>query len=94
MTAQEFRGLILSHEGAFEGSHHGHADFRVKKGIFASLSPDEESGVLRLPPAAAEVFGHTVVSQMGGMIWVRFTLAAVSAQELEPLVQTAWDSRK
>ncbi len=63
MNAEKFRSLALEVEGAFEGSHMRHADFRVlnakgaksAKGsgggrIFASLSEDEDFGVVKLSP--------------------------------------------
>ncbi len=62
MTDNEFRSLALSHAGAVEGVHMGHADFRVgvlhggklktraKPAVFAALdSPTEGSAMLRLP---------------------------------------------
>lgn len=69
MTGGAFRKLALEMpwDGAVEGSHMGHADFRVAPGvanasarstkpgkIFASLSSvkaDEDRGMLRLPPS-------------------------------------------
>ena len=38
MNAKDFRRLALSFEGAEEGSHMGHADFRVGGKIFATLA--------------------------------------------------------
>jgi hypothetical protein len=37
MTADEFRRLALSFPEVVEGSHMGHADFRVGGKIFATL---------------------------------------------------------
>ena len=49
MTADQFRRLALSLPEVAEGAHMGHADFRVRGKIFASLAyPDEAWGVLRL----------------------------------------------
>ena len=42
MTARAFRTLALSLLEATEGSHMGHADFRVRGKIFASLGPKED----------------------------------------------------
>lgn len=51
MTADEFRRLALSLSGAVEGSHMGHADFRVAGKIFATLGyPNDRFGVVRLSP--------------------------------------------
>jgi hypothetical protein len=50
MTAEEFRELALSFDGAAEGSHMGHPDFRVGGKIFATLSPDPTCGMAKLTP--------------------------------------------
>lgn len=48
-TAAVFRRLALSLEGAVEGAHMGHPDFRAANGkIFASLYPGEKSGMVKL----------------------------------------------
>ena len=51
MSAARFRRTALSLPDVVEGAHHGHADFRVGKRIFATLgSPDKEWGMLQLTP--------------------------------------------
>ena len=50
MTAKAFRKLALSLPEATEGSHMGHADFRVRGKIFATLGPKEDWGMVKLPP--------------------------------------------
>jgi hypothetical protein len=51
MTAAEFRRLALSLPEAVEGSHMGHADFRVGGKIFATLGyPTDRFGVVMLSP--------------------------------------------
>jgi len=50
MTAEEFRQLALSFEGAEEGSHMGHPDFRAGGKIFATLNPDLTEGMAKLTP--------------------------------------------
>jgi hypothetical protein len=39
MTADDFRDIALSMNGATEGSHMGHPDFRANGRIFATLHP-------------------------------------------------------
>lgn len=66
MNAAKFRKLALDLPGATEGSHNGHADFRVGGKVFASLAPPpgEEWGMVKvaaeqqatLVRAAPEVF--------------------------------------
>jgi hypothetical protein len=52
MTPAQFRRIALGFPGVVEGSHMGHADFRVGKRIFASLGhPDERFAVVMLTPA-------------------------------------------
>jgi hypothetical protein len=51
MTANRFRRIALGMEGAVEGSHMGHADFRAANGkIFATLNEDETRGMASLTP--------------------------------------------
>ncbi len=56
MTADDFRDIVLSMEGAVEGAHMKHPDFRANGRIFASLKPGEESGVLKLSPEEQREF--------------------------------------
>ena len=49
MTPAAFRKLALSLEGATEGAHGGHPDFRSHGKVFATLGyPDEEWGMVKL----------------------------------------------
>ena len=50
MTANEFRSLALNMDGATEGAHMGHPDFRTNGRIFATLYPDNERGMVQLKP--------------------------------------------
>src|SRR5689334_1891948 len=51
MTADEFRRLALNLREVVEGSHMGHADFRVGGKVFATLGyPDERYGAIMLTP--------------------------------------------
>ena len=51
MTPDDFRRLALSFDGAEEGAHMGHADFRVGGRIFATLgSPNGDYGMVQLLP--------------------------------------------
>jgi hypothetical protein len=52
VTPAQFRRLALSFPEVLEGSHMGHADFRVGKRIFATLGyPDDRFAVVMLSPA-------------------------------------------
>jgi hypothetical protein len=51
MIPDDFRRIALTMEGALEGAHMGHPDFRVGNKIFATLGyPDENSGMVKLAP--------------------------------------------
>lgn len=51
MTPAGFRRIALALDGAVEGAHHGHADFRVGNRIFATLgAPDRSHGMVALTP--------------------------------------------
>ncbi|HEY6222175.1 MAG TPA: MmcQ/YjbR family DNA-binding protein [Gemmatimonadales bacterium] len=57
MTAQEFRRIALSLEGATAQSHMGHPDFRVGGRIFATLGyPGRGWGMVKLTPDQQELF--------------------------------------
>ena len=56
MTPDEFRRLALKLEGAAEGAHMGHPDFRANGKIFATLYPDGERGMVQLKPEQQEDF--------------------------------------
>ena len=51
MTPKGFRRIALGMEGAVEGSHMSHPDFRAANGkIFATLNEDETRGMASLTP--------------------------------------------
>ena len=56
MSPDEFRRIALSMEGAIEGAHMGHPDFRANGKIFATLYPDGQSGMVKLTPDQQQEF--------------------------------------
>ena len=51
MSSKRFRETALKLPGVIEGSHQGHADFRVGQRIFATLGyPDQDWGMVKLTP--------------------------------------------
>ena len=51
MTAATFRRIALALDGAQEGAHGNHPDFRAGGKVFASLGyPDEAWGMVKLTP--------------------------------------------
>lgn len=98
MTVDDARRLLLSFEGAYEASHHGHPDFRVKKGIFATLWTDKGTCVLRLPMELAEHEAATregckLVSRYGGTGWLSIELAQADSEQFMELAEIAWQAR-
>lgn len=51
MTPASFRKLALALDGASEGAHGGHADFRVRGKVFATMGyPDKHWAMVKLTP--------------------------------------------
>jgi hypothetical protein len=51
MTPAAFAKMALSFDGAIEGAHGGHADFRAGGKVFATLGyPGKEWGMVKLTP--------------------------------------------
>jgi hypothetical protein len=50
VTADDFRRIALGMQGAIEGAHMGHPDFRANGRIFATLHTDLQSGMVKLTP--------------------------------------------
>jgi hypothetical protein len=86
MTADEFRSLALSLPEASEAAHMGHADFRVRGKIFATLGPDEDWGMVKL---TADQQAPLVRSQPHGFqpasgAWGRRGCTIVCLREADP----------
>lgn len=50
MTDDDFRDLALALDGAEEGAHMGHPDFRVNNRVFASLRHDGATAMVKITP--------------------------------------------
>ena len=50
MSPDDFRALILAHDGAVEGAHMGHPDFRANGRVFASLHSGDRFGMVKVAP--------------------------------------------
>jgi len=96
-----FRRIALSFPAAEEGSHMGHADFRVGGKIFATLgAPDGAWGAVVLMPEQQEDFMTLAPGAFkpaagawgrGGSTLVR--LEAVPEELLEAALSAAWRKR-
>ena len=100
MTAADFRKVALSLPDTAEGSHFGHADFRVGGKIFATLGMQDGYGVLLLTPeqqaGMVEEAPHIFSPVPGG--WgrqgsTRVFLEEVTPDILEGALRTAWQLR-
>src|SRR5687767_14572175 len=97
VTAQEFRRIALALEGAWEGAHMGHPDFRIDKRIFATLHPDNKCGMVRLTPdqQAAFIEDHPKAFSPEAGAWgrsgcTRVVLTAIDEDTLGDALTLAW----
>jgi hypothetical protein len=97
MTPDDFRRLALALPDTVEGEHHGHPDFRAHGRVFASLHPDGEQGMVKVPVAVqaslvAEAAGAWVAANgawgRAGCTMVR--LAKVRADVVRDALLEAW----
>lgn len=100
-SPDDFRRIALALEGAEEGSHRGHPDFRVKGKVFATLGyPDAGWAMVQLMPEQQEDFialARQAFRPANGA-WGRqgstlVRLDAVEAEVLENAVAAAWRRR-
>jgi hypothetical protein len=56
LTADTFRDIALSMQGAIERAHMGHPDFRANGRIFATLQADDQRGMVKLTPEEQREF--------------------------------------
>jgi hypothetical protein len=56
MNPDDFREVALSMQGAVEGAHKNHPDFRANGRIFATLHADDEWGTVMLTPEEQKEF--------------------------------------
>jgi hypothetical protein len=97
MTAGAFRKQALSLPGVVEGSHMGHADFRVGGKIFASIGPDEDSAMVKLgPDDQADLIGEgkgpyqPASGQWGVRGCTIITLRRASEPKVRRAIAAAW----
>jgi hypothetical protein len=88
MTAADFRQMALAFAGVVEGSHMGHADFRVDgKRIFCTLNGEETRGMVSLTPDQQKSFmaGHPDMFMPASGAWglQGSTMVELSAAEPE-----------
>ena len=98
MSAKRFRLIALALPDVVEGSHRGHADFRLEKRIFATLGyPDDDWGMVKLTPeqqsvlveAEPEIF-RPVPGGWGKQGSTNVRLAKADAATLKSALSLAW----
>jgi hypothetical protein len=100
MTPAAFRKLALSLEGAIEGAHGGHPDFRAGGKVFASLGyPGAEWGMVKLAPeqqqmlVSAEPRMFVPVKGTWGLRGATSVrLAAADARTMRSALTMAWQN--
>jgi hypothetical protein len=96
MVLDEARKLALNLPEAVEAGHMGHADFRVRNKIFASV-PDDSRFVVKLTPEQQEMMAGAepaifspIKGGWGRQGWTYVSLAAVDEVTLRSALTTAW----
>ncbi|MBK6487009.1 MAG: MmcQ/YjbR family DNA-binding protein [Gemmatimonadetes bacterium] len=93
LTQDDVRRIALSLPEAHEGAHMGHADLRVRNKIFASLPNDPATVAMKVTPANLDALVRenpgTYRDVWGGR-WLGVTLATVSVETLQTLLEDAW----
>jgi hypothetical protein len=99
MRENDFRRIVLGLEGAVEGAHMGHPDFRVNNRIFATLHDDREFGMVKLTPDQQEQFtrDHPGAFAPENGAWgragcTRVRLASVHEETLGEAATLAWQN--
>jgi hypothetical protein len=99
VTQNEFRRIALAMNGAVEGSHMAHPDFRANGRIFATIYPDHERGMVKLTPDEQQAFmrDHPGVFEPASGAWGRggsttVQLARVDAETLGDAMTLAWQA--
>jgi len=99
LRARDFRRIVLGMEGAFEGAHMGHPDFRAHGRIFATLNTEETRGVVMLTPEQQQTFlaDHPAMFEAGPGAWGRsgstwVNLNAADEDTIGEAVTLAWQN--
>jgi hypothetical protein len=99
MRANDFRRVALGMEGAVEGAHMGHPDFRVNGRIFATLHRDQAFGMVALTPDQQAQFmrDHPDAFSPENGAWGRagstkVRLASVHEETLGEALTLAWQN--
>lgn len=99
MTADDFRDIVLALDGAVEGAHMGHPDFRANGRIFASLHSADRFGMVKLTPdeQAVLVREHRESFEPSAGAWGRqgctnVKLAIADKRAVRGAARLAWEA--
>jgi YjbR protein len=99
LRASDFRRIVLGMDGASEGAHMGHPDFRGHGRIFATLNAEETRGVVMLTPEQQQTFlsDHPAMFEAGPGAWGRsgstwIVLDAADEDTVGEAVTLAWQN--
>jgi hypothetical protein len=99
VNANQFRRVALAMEGAVEGSHMAHPDFRVNGRIFATIYPDNTRGMVQLTPDQQRAFlrDRPAVFEPASGAWGRggsttVILAAADVETVGEAMTLAWQN--
>ncbi len=101
MTAEQFSRKILTFPGVESGSHGGHADFRLRGKVIASLgAPDGSFAMLKLTPEqqkAAIATNQEAFIPCKGVYgergYTNVLLAALTLREITPWMRSAVENQ-
>jgi hypothetical protein len=93
---ESVRQIVLSLPDCQEVDQYGAISFRVRGKIFAQFSADQSQILVKLPASlqtaliAAEPGDFVSEPHWGGYGWTRIRLAALSVEQLRPLLVQSW----
>tara|TARA_R110002072_G_scaffold67163_3_gene165106 strand:+ start:116180 stop:116548 length:369 start_codon:yes stop_codon:yes gene_type:complete len=96
VSIDQFRKLALGCPDAIEGEHQGHPDFRHSGRIFATIHPDGETVMVKLPPGTqAELIAASDAFRPASGAWGRagstlVDLSGVTLAVMRDAVTDAW----
>jgi hypothetical protein len=99
MTADGFRDIVLALDGAAEGAHMGHPDFRANGRIFASLHTQDRFGMVKVTPEEQAVLlrDHPKTFEPSPGAWGRqgctnVLLATAEPRAVRSAARLAWEA--
>ena len=99
MTPDDFRDIVLALDGAVEGAHMGHPDFRANGRIFASLHSADRFGMVKVTPDEQAVLlgEHPETLEPSAGAWGRqgctnVKLATADKRSVRGAARLAWEA--